>query len=258
MRFLLIGDVVGTGGVEFLQRHLNSLKKLKCIDFVVANAENSSKNGKGISHDAAHSMYNCGVDVFTMGNHTFDNYDIFGLFEDNFPVIRPANIPPGNEGEGYLTIDISGIKITVINLLGRVFMNNIDCPFRTVSNIIDKIKSESDIIIVDFHAEATSEKLAMGFFLDGKVSAVFGTHTHIPTADERILQSGTGYITDIGMTGCPNSILGIKKDIIIKKFITAAPQRHEVDNENVELNGLILDIDEKTGKTTHIERISLS
>lgn len=258
MRILVIGDIVGTGGVDYLKNHLDSIKKYNKIDMVIANAENSTPVGKGINKATARALYNCGVDIMTMGNHTFDNYEIYDLFNDDFPVIRPANLPPQAEGPGHMIIDINGYKVCVINLLGRVYLNNSDCPFRTADRLIDSLKSEADIFIVDFHAEATSEKLAMGFFLDGKASLVFGTHTHIQTADERILEQGTGYITDIGMTGDMNSILGVKKEIIIKKFLTAIPQRHEISNEAVTLNGIVVEIDETTKKCTKIERIQIS
>ena len=258
MRIFLIGDVVGNGGVEYLRTHLGSIKKLKNIDFVVANAENSTPVGKGISKEVANTLYSCGVDVMTMGNHTFNNKEIYELFEDNFPVIRPANMPPMTEGEGYVISEANGYKIAVISLLGRVFMENMDCPFRTADKIIDIIKDKSDIIIVDIHAEATSEKLAMGYYLDGKVSVVFGTHTHVQTADEKILKNGTAYITDVGMTGCHDGVLGVKKEIIIKKFLTSLPQRHETVNDNPVLNGLIVDVDESTGKATNVERIQFA
>lgn len=258
MRIFLIGDIVGNGGVEYLRTHLGSIKKLKNIDFVVANAENSTPVGKGISKEVANTLYSCGVDVMTMGNHTFNNKEIYELFEDNFPVIRPANMPPMTEGEGYVISEANGYKIAVISLLGRVFMENMDCPFRTADKIIDIVKDKSDIIIVDIHAEATSEKLAIGYYLDGKVSVVFGTHTHVQTADEKILENGTAYITDVGMTGCHDGVLGVKKEIIIKKFLTSLPQRHETVNDNPVLNGLIVDVDESTGKATNVERIQFS
>lgn len=258
MRFLIIGDIVGTPGVEYVQKHLDSIKKLNKIDFVIANGENATPVGKGINREIAKKLYSCGVDVITMGNHTFNNYDINKLFEEDFPVIRPANLPPDTMGDGYIISDFFGTKIAVINLLGRVYMECVDCPFRKADSIIDKIKDEADIIIVDFHAEATSEKMAMGFYLDGKVSAVFGTHTHIQTADEKILESGTAYITDVGMTGCHESILGVKKDIIIKRFLTSLPQRHEIEEGNATMNGVIIDIDETNGKATSIERIQIS
>ena len=258
MRFLIIGDVVGTPGVEYLQKHLNSIKKLNKIDFVIANGENSTPVGKGINKAIAQTLYSCGTDVITMGNHTFNNYEINKLFDEDFPIIRPANLPPETTGEGYIITDFFGTKIAVINLLGRVYMECVDCPFRKADAIIEKIKDEADIIIVDFHAEATSEKMAMGFYLDGRVSAVFGTHTHVQTADEKILDGGTAYISDIGMTGCHDSILGVKKDIILKRFLTSLPQRHEIEEGTTTMNGVIIDIDESTRQAVSIERIQVT
>lgn len=258
MRFLIIGDVVGTPGVEFLQKHLDSVKKLNKIDFVIANGENSTPVGKGINKQIAHTLYSCGVDVVTMGNHTFNNYEINKLFDDDFPIVRPANLPVGTSGEGYRIIDLFGTKIAVVNLLGRVYMECVDCPFRKADSILEKIKDEADIVIVDFHAEATSEKIAMGYYLDGRVSAVFGTHTHVQTADDKILENGTAYITDVGMTGCHDSILGVKKEIIIKKFLTSLPQRHEIEDGIATMDAVIIDIDEMSGKATNIEKIQIS
>lgn len=258
MRFLIIGDVVGNSGVDFLQKHLDSIKKLNKIDFVIANGENATPVGKGINREIAKNLYSCGVDVITMGNHTFNNYDILNLFEEDFPIIRPANMPPETAGEGYIVTDFFGTKIAVINLLGRIYMESMDCPFRKADAIIEKIKGDADVIIVDFHAEATSEKIAMGHYLDGRVSALFGTHTHVQTADEKILDGKTAYITDIGMTGCHNSVLGVKKEIIIKKFLTAIPQRHEIAEDDSSLDGVIIDIDEATGRAISIQRIQIS
>lgn len=257
MRFLIIGDIVGNSGVEYLQKHLDSIKKLNKIDFVIANGENSTPVGKGINKAVAQTLYNCGVDIITMGNHTFNNYEISKLFEEDFPIVRPANLPPETDGEGYIITDFFGTKIAVINLLGRVYMECVDCPFRKADSIIEKIKYDVDVIIVDFHAEATSEKIAMGFYLDGKVSAVFGTHTHVQTADEKILKNGTAYISDIGMTGCHDSVLGVKKEIIIKRFLTSIPQRHEIQDGIATMEGVIIDIDESTGKAEKIERIQI-
>ena len=255
MRFLIIGDVVGNPGVDYLQKHLDSVKKLNKIDFVIVNGENATPVGKGINREIAKKLYNCGADVITMGNHTFNNYDINKLFDEDFPIIRPANLPPETAGEGYIITDFFGVKIAVINLLGRVYMECVDCPFRKADAIIEKIKDEADVIIVDFHAEATSEKMAMGYYLDGKVSAVFGTHTHVQTADEKILDGKTAFITDIGMTGCHNSILGVKKDIIIKRFLTSLPQKHEIEEGEASMDAVIIDIDETTGKAVSIERL---
>lgn len=257
MRFLIIGDVVGNSGVNYLQKHLDSIKKLNKIDFVIANGENATPVGKGINREIAKSLYSCGTDVITMGNHTFNNYDINKLFEEDFPIIRPANLPPETAGDGYIITDFFGTKIAVINLLGRVYMECVDCPFRKADAIIEKVREQAGVILVDFHAEATSEKMAMGYYLDGRVSAVFGTHTHVQTADEKILEGKTAFISDVGMTGCHNSILGVKKDIIIKRFLTSLPQRHEIEEGEASMDGVIIDIDETTGKAVSIERIQV-
>ncbi len=257
MRIMLIGDIVGSDGVEYLRSHLGTLKNLNKIDFVVANGENSTPVGKGINIETAKTLYGCGVDVITMGNHTYNHKDIYELFDNDFPVLRPANLPSSNEGAGYTVCDICGVRVGVISLIGRVFMESCDCPFAKADEVVSKIKDESDVIIVDFHAEATSEKLAMGFYLDGKVSAVFGTHTHVQTADEKILPNGTAYITDVGMTGCHDSVLGVKKEIIIKKFLTCTHQRHEIQSGPVTLNALIVDVDESTGKAISVERLQI-
>lgn len=258
MNILFIGDIVGTDGVLYLKNHLNSIKKLNNIDFTVANAENSTPVGKGINRDAANALYSCGVDALTMGNHTFNNKEIYSLFDDDFPVIRPANMPPATPGDGYKIFDVNGYRVCVINLMGCVFMDSIDCPFRTADSILKNIENRADIILMDFHAEATSEKLAMAYYLDGRVSAVCGTHTHVLTADERILNGGTAYITDLGMTGCEDSVLGVKKEIIIKSFLSHLPQRHEIQSGKVTLNGLIVKIDEKSKRAVSVERISIS
>lgn len=258
MRILLIGDIVGNGGVDYLKNKLGKIKSEYKADFVVANAENATPVGKGLSRDVAHTLYNCGADVLTMGNHIFNNKEIFSLFDDDFPVVRPANLPLMTKGSGYFTTDVNGYKVAVINLMGRVYMNSIDCPFRAADTVLEWIKDEADIIVVDFHAEATSEKIAMGYYLDGRVSVVFGTHTHVQTADEKILKNGTAYITDIGMTGSHDGVLGVKKEIIIDKFLTSMPQKHEIVNDSPMLNGMLVDIDESTGKAVYVERLQIS
>lgn len=258
MRILLIGDIVGNGGVDYLKNKLGKIKSEYKADFVVANAENATPVGKGLSREVAHTLYNCGADVLTMGNHIFNNKEIFSLFDDDFPVVRPANLPLMTKGSGYFITDVNGYKVAVINLMGRVYMNSIDCPFRAADTVLEWIKDEADIIVVDFHAEATSEKIAMGYYLDGRVSVVFGTHTHVQTADEKILKNGTAYITDIGMTGSHEGVLGVKKEIIIDKFLTSMPQKHEIVNDSPMLNGMLVDIDESTGKAVYVERLQIS
>jgi metallophosphoesterase (TIGR00282 family) len=257
MNILVVGDVIGQAGVKFIRDKLSGIKKLYGASFCVINGENSA-NGNGINVESSQGLLLAGADVITLGNHTFDKSDVYKLFDEKLPIVRPANYPPGTAGEGYLIIDTGAVKICVISLLGRVNLNNLDCPFRCAQELILKVKDRCDIILVDFHAEATSEKIAMGYFLDGKATAVWGTHTHVQTADERILPGGSAYITDIGMTGPVNSVIGVKKEIIISKFLTNIHQKFEISDNPINLNGIILTIDDKTHKATAIERISIS
>ncbi len=257
MKVLVIGDIVGGCGIDFVQRHLSSLKKINGIDFCIANGENTAA-GNGITKNCADSLLNAGVDVITLGNHAFNKHDVIALMQDNYPIIRPSNYPPGTPGEGYILIDAGSYTVGVINTLGRINLKSLDCPFRSISAILNKIKGKANAVIVDFHAEATSEKIAMGYFLDGKVSAVVGTHTHVQTADERVLPGKTAYITDIGMTGPSDSVIGVKKEIIVDWFITQMHRRFEVSDNAVFLSGVIITIDENTGKAESIERLSIS
>ena len=254
MRILCIGDIVGTPGVETVCSQLNYLKQDYSIDFVVANGENSA-TGNGITKDKAEKLVDCGVDVITLGNHGFSKPDAGLLMNSGFPMVRPINLPSGTPGNGFIIKECNGKKIAVINALGRVYMNPCDSPFDAVNNCLEILNEKADIILLDFHAEATSEKYAMGWYLDGKVTAVFGTHTHVQTADERILPKGTAYITDIGMTGPYNSVLGMDKDISVSRFLTLMYKRYEVAAGNCILSGIILDIPEK--KVVSISRISI-
>ena len=257
MRIFIIGDVVGNSGVAFVRKHLRAFKKLDGIGFCIANGENAAQ-GNGITKAAAYDLFDSGVDVITMGNHTFNKTDIFSLIDDNYPIIRPSNFPAGTAGEGYILVDVGEITVAVVNANGRIYLDAMDCPFRCIDNILAKIKGKASVVIVDFHAEATSEKIAMGYYLNGRVSAVVGTHTHVQTADERILDGGTAYITDIGMTGPKDSILGVKKEIVIKRFLTNMPHRFEVSDNEATLSGVVITVDEYTGKATAIERINLT
>ena len=256
MKVLAIGDIVGKPGCSIVKDMLKKIKREHEIDLCIANGENACA-GNGITYTAAHDLYDCGVDVITMGNHVFNKKDILRLFDDDERIIRPANYPPGTPGCGYIMLEVSGKTVAVVNLAGRVYLEQLDCPFRTIENTLRNITKSTNLIIVDFHAEATSEKMAIGWYLDGKVSTVFGTHTHVQTADERILPKGTGYITDIGMTGPYNSILGVDKDIIINRFISHMPEKFEVAEGPAQFNGIVFEIDEFTGKTTSIKRILL-
>lgn len=256
MKILCIGDVVGSIGCEFLRKTLPNFKKLKKIDFVICNGENSS-DGNGILPTSADFLFKSGVDVITLGNHSFQRKEIHNYLDEHDTIVRPCNFPsPSTPGRGYTTIDLGRTSVTVINVMGQEFIDiSVDNPYYAMDNILKKI--ESKIIIVDLHAETTSEKKAMGYYLDGRVTAVFGTHTHVQTADECVLKNGTGYITDVGMTGPVESVLGIKKEIIINRFKTKLPERFENADGECMLNCILLDVDEKTGKALSIERFDL-
>jgi len=248
---------VGRPGRNILKENLKNIIEEYTVDFVIANGENAA-GGNGITKKVAEELFETGVNFLTMGNHVWDNKDIFTFIDNEERIIRPLNYPPGTPGKGSKIIEIkNNLKIGIINISGRTYMQNLDCPFRTCIEEIEKISSITNIIIVDFHAEATSEKQAMGWYLDGKVSAVIGTHTHVQTADERILPGGTAYITDVGMTGAFNSILGVEVEGVIKKFITQLPARFDVAKGIAQLNSVLIEIEENTGRATSINRINL-
>lgn len=254
MNILCIGDVVGKTGRDFISNNMAQIIKEHGIDFVIANGENSA-HGVGITRSTYEELVYAGVDVITLGNHTWAKKEVTDFIEEKLNLIRPANFPENNPGRGYTIIEKAGKKIAVVNLVGRVYMESFDDPFRKADEILSKIQDQADIIIVDFHAEATSEKLAMGWYLDGRVTAVFGTHTHVQTSDERILPKGTGYITDIGMTGPYDSILGVDKDIIIKKFVTLMPSRFEVAEGRAVFGAIVLKLDDD--KLIEIKRLNI-
>lgn len=256
MKVLCIGDVVGKVGCEFLRSKLPALKKVKGIDVVICNGENSS-DGNGITPASADYIFQSGVDVITLGNHSFRRKEVYSYLDDTPYIIRPANFPEATTpGVGFCTLDLGRVQLTVINLIGTMFMEaGLESPFDKIDKLLKNI--DSRIIIVDFHAETTSEKLAMGYYLDGRVSAVYGTHTHVQTSDEHILKNGTGYITDLGMTGPLNSVLGVKKEISIEKFKTRMPVRFELEKGDCKMECVIFDIDEKSGKTTFAERMRI-
>ena len=254
MRILAVGDIVGESGVRKLKEELPRIKREENIDFVITNGENSA-GGMGINERNFNDMLSAGTNVVTMGNHTWGKKDIF-KFIDHPKLIRPANYPEDVVGKGYNIFECKGKKIAVINLIGRVDINVLsENPFLVVKKILEEIKSKTDIIIIDFHAEATAEKIAMGHFLDGKVTAIFGTHTHVQTADERILPKGTGYITDIGMTGPINSVIGMNILASIKRFETTLPERYKIADGDCMLNGVLFDIDDKNNIVKKIKRI---
>lgn len=255
MKILFIGDIVGSPGREAVKQLLPALKKEHGLDFVIANAENAA-GGSGITASVAQELFDLGIDVLTSGDHIWKKREIFELIGKEDRILRPVNLPLGAPGRGeQLFKSKSGVKIGVINVNGRVFMEAWECPFRSARQAQELLVAETPVIIVDIHAEATSEKIALGWYLDGKVCAVLGTHTHIQTADERILPQGSAYITDVGMTGPYDSVIGRRIEDVLERFITCIPTRLEVAKENIQLHGVVLDIDENTGKARSIVRI---
>jgi len=259
MNILCIGDIVGKPGRQAISDLLADLKEEFRIDFVVINAENAA-GGAGLTERIAKEILNLECNVITLGDHVWDQKDIEQYLDQTDEVIRPANFPEGVPGKGWCIRQLpSGIKVGVVNLLGRVFMRyNVACPFRSLKNIVEQIKKETPLIIVDFHAEATSEKIAMGHFIDGEISILFGTHTHIQTADEKVLPQGTAYITDLGMTGPYDSVIGQDKEAIVKRFLSSMPIRFQVAKDDIKLHGVVVDVDEKTGKARNIQRLQRS
>lgn len=256
MRILAIGDIVGEAGVEKLEKELPKIKAENNIDFIIVNGENAA-GGMGINKNNFNGILRAGADVVTLGNHTWAKKDVFGFINDT-KILRPANYTKGLPGKGYGIYECNNKKIAVLSLIGRVDMNVLsENPFQVAKKIIQKIKEEADIIIVDFHAEATAEKIAMGRYLDGYITAMFGTHTHVQTADEKILPKGTGYITDIGMTGPINSVIGMNIEASLKRFETTLPERYKIADGPCMLNGCIFEVDEQSYNTTKINRICL-
>jgi hypothetical protein len=250
----MIGDVVGRIGRKVLSSLLPNLKKERNVDFVVANGENAA-GGFGLTQKIARELFSYGIDVLTSGNHVWKRKEIYQLLEEDGRVLRPLNYPVGVPGQGYTILEGESGRLAVINLCGRVFLANINCPFRTIMEEIEGIRSKARCIFVDMHAEVTSEKVAMGYFLDGKVSAVIGTHTHIQTADEGLLPGGTAYLTDVGMTGPMDGVIGIKRDIILKRFLTSIPLRLDVAKGRGIFSAVLVNIDHQTGQALEIERL---
>ncbi|WBY63492.1 TIGR00282 family metallophosphoesterase [Thermocaproicibacter melissae] len=254
MNILAIGDVVGSIGCNFLRSHLPALKKMKAIDLVIVNGENSA-NGNGLTPASAQFLFDSGVDIITTGNHCFRRRESYDLYDSCETLLRPANFPPSVPGHGFCVVDMGRIQVGVINLMGVVYLESMDSPFDCVDRIL--AQGMPKITVVDFHAEATGEKRALGYYLDGRVSAVFGTHTHVQTADECILPKGTGYITDLGMTGPIHSVLGVKPEIIIQKMRTKMPARFDIAEGDCRIDGAIFTIDEATGRTVGVERLTI-
>ncbi len=255
MKLLFIGDIVGRAGRRTLVDHLDRLIDQHFVDLVVANGENGAA-GYGLTVPVLRELFDAGVDVVTSGNHIWDKKEIMPVLDKEPRLLRPANYPPGLPGYGSGIFETAaGIKVGIMNLEGRVFMKNLDCPFRAADELLTEMKQVTPIVMVDFHAEATSEKEAMGYYLDGRVSAVIGTHTHVQTADEQILPGGTGYLTDVGMSGSRDAIIGNQKKNALDRFLLQLPVRLEVAKKDPLLCGVLLTIDEKTGCCEAIERI---
>lgn len=253
MNILAIGDVVGSIGCRFLRQRLPAFKKMKGIDLVIANGENSA-DGNGLTPVSVQFLYDSGVDVITSGNHSFRRKESYELFDSSEYLIRPANFPSSVPGRGACIVDMGRVQVGVINLMGTIYMESLDSPFDTADRLLADMPK---ITLIDFHAEATGEKRSFGYYLDGRVSAVFGTHTHVQTADECVLPQGTGYISDLGMTGPIQSVLGVKPELVIEKMRTKMPVRFALAEGDCKMECALFQIDEKSGKTVSVERIQI-
>jgi len=256
MKIMMIGDVYGEPGRAALTKLLPKLRDQHRVDFTVVNVENSA-GGFGVTQPIAESVLDLGVDVMTTGNHVWDKKETVSYIVKENRLLRPANYPEGTPGAGYITVKAGPHRVTVINLMGRVFMNPIDCPFRKVEAILESVGGETPIRLVDFHCEATSESIAMGWWLDGKVSAVVGTHRHVQTADERVLPGGTAYITDLGMTGPTDGVIGVDREQILQRFLYQMPMRFETAKGPTALHGVVITVDPDTGRASAIERLRI-
>jgi len=253
MKILFVGDITGAPGRAAVKKFIPKFRK-SGVDFFFANAENSA-GGSGITPAMADELFGYGLDAITSGDHIWKKKEIYEIIDKDDRIVRPANYPEGAPGHGSVLVQKDKGKVGVINIVGRVFMDAVDCPFKAVMREIEELKKDTNIILVDIHAEATSEKVAMGWYLDGKVSAVVGTHTHIQTADEKILPKGTAYITDLGMAGPYESVIGRRVEQILTRFLTRLPVRFEMAENDVQLHGVVIEIDDKTGKATSIRRV---
>lgn len=255
MRIMMVGDIYAQPGRKAVCDLIPSLREEFQLDLVIANGENSA-GGVGITVNVLEELLNSGIDFVTSGNHIWDKKDIFDFIDQSTCLIRPANYPAGTPGKGFGIIRaLTGEAIGIINLAGRVFMPPVDCPFRSADAVLDILSNECKIILVDFHAEATSEKMALGWYLDGRVTCVAGTHTHVQTSDERVLPGGTAFISDIGMVGPHNSVLGVNKDTVINKFLSGLPVKFEVAKGPVVFCAIVIDVNTTTGKTNDIIRV---
>ncbi|MBI5100301.1 MAG: TIGR00282 family metallophosphoesterase [Nitrospirae bacterium] len=257
MKILFIGDIVGKTGRNALKALLPDLTDKYKTDLVIANAENIA-GGFGLTEPLVAELFRMGVQVITTGNHVWDKKDFVHYISKDNRVLRPLNYPPGAPGYGSIILNTpGGHKAAVLNVSGRIFMNTLDCPFRTAASEVERLQKETNIIFVDFHAEATSEKIAFGYFMDGKVSAVVGTHTHVQTADEKIFPNGTAYITDVGMTGPANSVIGMEINQILQRFLTAMPAKFDTAPGEAVLSAVVVEVNADSGKATGIQRVQL-
>ncbi len=256
MKVLFIGDIIGEPGRKMVRASMRSLMDAHAPDLVIANGENAA-GGFGITADIAEELFALGIHTLTSGNHVWDKKEIEPYLTKQDRLIRPANYPDGNPGYGSVVISTAAGKAAVLNLEGRVFMSNLEDPFRAADREIEKLKRETPVVIIDFHAEATSEKIALAWHVDGRASALIGTHTHVQTADERVLTNGTAFITDAGMTGPTDSVIGVKKEQAIARFLYQTPHRFEIPKGPVHLSAVVLDIDGKTGKANSIQRVHM-
>ena len=258
MNVLMVGDIFGDSGRAALAKLLPKLRQQHAIDVAVVNIENAA-GGFGVTPQIARTVLEAGgVDVLTSGNHIWDKKEIIPYIGKENLLLRPANFPAGTPGAGYITVKAGPHRVAVLNLMGRVFMNPIDCPFRKADEVVAELRRETPVVLVDMHAEATSEVMALGWYLDGRVSAVVGTHRHVQTSDERILPGGTAYITDLGMTGPVDSVIGVDKDIIIQRFLTQMPIRFEPAKGPAALRGVVIVVDPDTGRATSIQRLDVA
>lgn len=254
MRILAIGDIVGLSTLEYIKERLWRVRSENSIDLTVANGENTN-DIHGLGADEAEALLSYGVDVITGGNHTFSRKDIYSFLEGSSEVIRPCNYPPTAPGNGYSILNVNGYRVLVINVLGTAFMEPLASPIESVQRILERENGAFDISILDIHAESTSEKLAIAYYFDGKINVIFGTHTHVETADEKILLNGSGYITDLGMTGPCEGILGVDRECIINRYITHLPQKFNIAGGKIEGHGAIFDVDESSGRVRSVKRI---
>jgi len=252
MLILMVGDIIGRPGRQAVQKLLPSLQQQYKLDMVIANAENAA-GGLGLTLTTARDLLDAGIDVLTSGNHIWHHKEIIPYLDSDMPILRPLNYPPGVPGKGYIIKD----KAMVVNLIGRTFIGNFDCPFRAMDELLSEFKSRQPVIIVDFHAEATSEKMAMGRYLDGRVSAVLGTHTHVGTIDAHLLSQGTAYVTDIGMTGPADSVIGNDVESVLQRFLTMIPHRLSVGKGKTIFNAVLVRVDDDSGRAISIDRIDL-